>query len=69
MSVRSLFMRRDPFWEADGPAARRARRRRRASAALALAAALTAVGAAAFAWFVELGFAATFGIPVRLPLG
>lgn len=65
----SLFNRRDPWWELDGPAARRARRRERAVAVAAFLAALTAVGAAAIAWSIQLGIAALFGVRATLPLG
>ncbi len=65
----SLLNRRDPWWESDGPAARRARRRERLVAGAAFLAALTAVGAAAIAWSIQLGIAALFGVGVTLPLG
>ena len=65
----SLLNRRDPWWEADGPAARRARRRERAVAVAAFVAAVTAVGAAAIAWSIQLGIAALFGVRAILPLG
>ncbi len=65
----SLFKRRDPWWEADGPAARREHRRRRLMADLAFAASLAAVAAAAFAWSIELGLASMAGIRVTLPFG
>ena len=65
----SLFKRRDPWWEADGPAARREHRRRRLMADLAFAASLVAVAAAAFAWSIELGLAAMVGIRASLPFG
>jgi hypothetical protein len=63
------FKRRDPWWESDGPAARREHRRRRLMASLAFATATTAVLAAAFAWSIELGLAAMVGIHASLPLG
>lgn len=69
MSARSSFRRRDPFWEVDGPAARREQRMRRARSALAFMAALTAVAGAAFAWSVELGIAGAVGIHASLPFG
>ncbi|HEU0244934.1 MAG TPA: hypothetical protein VFQ75_13605 [Candidatus Limnocylindrales bacterium] len=65
----SLFNRRDPWWESDGPAARRARRRRGAMNAAAFAAALVAVGASALAWSIQLGVAGAIGIHAALPLG
>jgi len=69
MSIRTMFRNRvDPNWEIDGPAARREQRSRRRRGMAALAAALVAVGFAAFAWSVELGFAALVGIRVTLPI-
>ena len=65
----SLVNRRDPWWEADGPAARRARRRRQTVSLAAFAVALAAVGASAFAWSVQLGVAAMLGINAALPFG
>jgi hypothetical protein len=69
MSSLSLFRRRDPWWESDGPAARRARRKQRAMSSTAFAAAVLAIGASAFAWSIELGFAGALGIHAALPLG
>jgi hypothetical protein len=69
MSTLSLFRRRDPWWEADGPAARRERRRQRTIQVTAFAAALVAVGASAFAWSIQLGVAASLGIHAALPFG
>jgi hypothetical protein len=66
LSARSLFRRHDPYWEVDGPAARGEQRRVRARGTLAFVAALAAVAAAAFAWCVELGLAASLGIPLKL---
>ena len=65
----SLLKRRDPWWEADGPAARRARRRERVVAGAAFLAAVTAVGAAALAWSIQIGIAAMFGVRVTLAIG
>ena len=65
----SLINRRDPWWEADGPAARNARRRRRFVSTAAFAAAVVAVGASAFAWSIQLGVAAMIGIHAALPFG
>jgi hypothetical protein len=61
--------RRDPWWEADGPAARGARRRRRLRSGVALIAAVVAVAGAAFAWSLELGIAQAAGLHVALRLG
>ncbi len=69
MSARSLFRRRDPDWEIDGPAARREQRIHSMRGGIAFTAALAAVAAAAFAWSVELGIAAALGIHASLPLG
>ncbi len=70
MSARSLFRNhRDPFWEVDGPAARREQHRRTARGAVAFTVAVAAVAGAAFAWSVELGLAAMVGIRLALPIG
>ena len=69
VSSLSLFRRRDPWWESDGPAARRERRHRRFVGGLAFMASLVAIAAAAFAWSIELGLAAGMGIHASLPLG
>ena len=69
MSARSLFNKRDPFWELDGPAARREQRDRRLRGSIALAASLAAVAGAAFAWSIYLGIAAALGIHASLPFG
>ena len=67
MTDRSLFRRRDPFWEVDGPAARRAYRLRQARGAIAFLFAIAALAATALAWSIQLGIAATLGIPLALP--
>ncbi len=67
MSTLSLFRRRDPWWEVDGPAARRDRRRRRFVASVAFLTALVALGCAAVAWSIELGLAAMLGVHATLP--
>jgi hypothetical protein len=69
MSSLSLFRRRDPWWEADGPAARRARRRQRAMNTAAFAAAVAAIGASGLAWSIQLGVAGAVGIHAALPFG
>jgi hypothetical protein len=69
MSTLSLFRRRDPFWEMDGPAARARRRRDRIVSSLAFLAALTAVAGAAFAWAIQLGIAAMLGVHTSLGVG
>lgn len=48
------FARRDPFWEADGRAAKRARRKRQLVAVIALVVALVAVAGAAVAWLSQV---------------
>ena len=58
--------RRDPFWDADGVAARRHRRWRRFMGLVAFVVSLGAVGGAAVAWAVELGFATGIGIQLAL---
>ena len=67
MSTMSLFRRRDPFWEMDGPAARAKRRRDRFVSSVAFVAAVTAVIGAAFAWSIQVGLAAF--LHARLGLG
>jgi hypothetical protein len=70
MPMRTLSLRRrDPWWEVDGTAARRARRRRAFVASLALIASLAAIAAAVLAWSIELGFASALGVHARLPFG
>jgi uncharacterized membrane protein len=69
MSSLSLFRRRDPWWEADGRAARGERRRRRVVTLIAFAASLVAVGGAAAAWAIELGLPAMLGLHVTLAVG
>jgi len=61
--VMPSFRRRDPWWGADGTAAQRRRRRQRAVAFMALMLSLGAVGGAALAWAVELGFGGIVGFP------
>ena len=62
----SMFRRRDPWWEADGRAARNARRKKRFVSSLAFVTAVAAVAATAFAWSIQLGIAAHFGIRAAL---
>jgi hypothetical protein len=69
MSTPSLFHRRDPWWEVDGPAARSARRRRRAIASVAFLVSLAAVASALLAWSIELGVAGWLGVHAVLPFG
>jgi hypothetical protein len=64
-----VFRRRDPWWEVDGAAARRARRKHRFVSGVAFFAALAAVVAAAFAWAVQLGIAGAFGVHAALGIG
>jgi hypothetical protein len=67
VSSNSVFRRRDPFWEVDGKAARRAQRTRQARALLAFLVALAALAMTAFAWSIQVGLAAALGIPGSLP--
>lgn len=69
MTSHPRFRRRDPWWDLDGPAARATRRRHRFVGLLALVAALGAIGAAAFAWAVQMGLAGQFGIHAALGIG
>jgi hypothetical protein len=63
----ALFNRHDPWWEVDGPAARRERRHQRFVSLAAFITALAAVSGAAYAWAFHLGLAAGFAL--RLPTG
>lgn len=54
----ALFGRRDPWWDVDGPAARRQRRRHRFVALTAFCASLAAVSGATYVWAIHLGFVA-----------
>ena len=69
VSSLSLFRRRDPWWEMDGPAARAARRRHRFVSLLAFVAAMGAIVSAAVAWAIQLGIAGAFGFHAALGLG
>jgi hypothetical protein len=62
-----LFNRRDPWWEADGPAARRHRRRVRVTSMAAFTASVAAISGAAYMWALHLGLAGGFGL--GLPIG
>ncbi len=63
----ALFDRRDPWWEVDGPAARRQRRRQRAMSLAAFFASLTAVSGATYVWALHLGIAAA--LHLHFPIG
>jgi hypothetical protein len=69
MSTLSLFRRRDPFWEMDGPAARAKRRRERFVSSVAFVAAVAALAGAAFVWSIQLGIAALLGLHTTLGIG
>jgi hypothetical protein len=69
MAAFPLLRRRDPWWESDGRAARRARRRQRFVASVAFLAALTAVGGAAVGWAIQLGVASALGLHIALGIG
>jgi hypothetical protein len=62
-----LFARRDPWWEIDGPAARRERRRRRLVSITAFVMSLFAVTASAYAWAFHLGYVGSLAL--RFPFG
>jgi hypothetical protein len=63
------FRRRDPWWDQEGPAARRKHRYERFVSATAFFASLFAIGGAGAAWAIHLGFAAMLGMNVRLLIG
>ena len=67
MSTLSLFRRRDPFWEMDGPAARAKRRRERFVSTIAFAVALTAVVLSGLLWWMHVGAGAL--LHARLGIG
>ena len=67
MSTLSLFRRRDPFWEVDGPAARAKRRRERLVSTIAFALALTAVVLSGLLWWMQVGVGAL--LHARLGIG
>ena len=64
-----LFNRRDPWWQAEGPAARREHRRHLMLSSAAFAAGLTAVAFAIVAWSIEVGLAGAFGVYRMLAAG
>jgi uncharacterized membrane protein len=63
----AMFNKHDPWWEIDGPAARRQRRRRRFVSASAFAASLLAVLGSAYIWAFHLGLVG--GLALHLGLG
>jgi fatty acid desaturase len=67
MSIRPR--RRDPWWEVDGPAARREHRRRKLVSTAAFLASLVAAGLAAAAWSIQLGIPGALGFEVSRLLG
>jgi hypothetical protein len=69
VTLLTLFRRRDPWWQMDGPAARRARLRQRLVAGLALVLSVGAVGGAAVAWAVQLGVAADLWVRLARTIG
>jgi hypothetical protein len=60
--------RRDPWWDLEGPAARRTHLRRRFTAMLALTASLVACGGAGALWAIAVGLVPFLGIQLTLPL-
>jgi hypothetical protein len=63
------FRRRDPWWGQEGPAARRRHRYERFVSTTAFIASVFALGGAAMAWSIQLGFAAMLGVRMTLALG
>jgi hypothetical protein len=61
--------RRDPWWGQEGPAARRRHRYEQFVSTTAFLASLVALGGAALAWSIQLGFAAMVGLRLTLALG
>jgi hypothetical protein len=52
---------RDPWWDLDGPTARRERRRQRIVSTVAFCASIGAIASAALGWAIRLGFAHAAG--------
>ena len=63
----AMFEKHDPWWEIDGPAARRERRRQRIVSFAAFAASLVAVMGSAYVWAFHLGLVG--GVAITLGLG
>ena len=58
--------RRDPWWDIEGPAARRRHRYERFISTSAFLASLVALGGAGLVWSIQLGLAGMVGIPLTL---
>jgi hypothetical protein len=58
--------RRDPWWDVDGPAARRQRRRRRFVSVTAFVCSLFAVSGSAYAWAFYLHIVGSLAVPLPL---
>ncbi len=69
MSTFLAFRRRDPWWDQEGPAARRKHRYERFVSATAFFASLLALAGAGTVWAIHLGFAAMLGFNVTLLIG
>ena len=63
----AMFNKHDPWWEIDGPAARRERRRQRIVSRTAFAASLVAVMGSAYMWAFHLGLVG--GVAIHFGLG
>ncbi|HTK46088.1 MAG TPA: hypothetical protein VL749_12145 [Patescibacteria group bacterium] len=61
--------RRDPWWDLEGPAAKRRRYYHRFVSTTAFLASLVALGGAGIAWAIQLGLAATLGFHLSLAIG
>ena len=61
--------RRDPWWDIEGPAARRRHRYERFISTTAFLASVVALGAAGLAWAIQLGIASMVGIRLTLGIG
>jgi hypothetical protein len=66
MPIGVFAARRDPWWEIDGPAARRERRRRTVMSFAAFVISFVAATGSAYAWAFHLGFVGALAL--RLPL-
>jgi hypothetical protein len=63
------FRRRDPWWDVEGPSARRRHRYEWFISRTAFLASIVALGGAASAWAIQLGFAAMLGFRVHPLIG
>ena len=61
--------RRDPWWDLEGPAAKRRYRYQRFISTTAFLASVVALGGAGVAWAIQVGLAAMLGLHLSLAIG